>query len=67
MSTTEVRPESTKVATTTYRAAVVHDFAKPLRVEHVQQHPPAPARSGCGSRLPACATPTSMPHMAIGP
>ena len=44
MSATEVRPSSTERATTTYRAAVVHDFTEPLRVEQVERRPLAPGQ-----------------------
>jgi alcohol dehydrogenase, propanol-preferring len=44
MSATEVRPSSTERATTTYRAAVVHNFAEPLRVEQVARRPLAPGQ-----------------------
>jgi propanol-preferring alcohol dehydrogenase len=39
-----VQHTSPKLATTSYRAAVVHDFAEPLRIEQVQRRPLAPGQ-----------------------
>jgi propanol-preferring alcohol dehydrogenase len=44
MSATEVQPSTTGRATTTYRAAVVHDFAEPLRIDQVPLRPLAPGQ-----------------------
>jgi propanol-preferring alcohol dehydrogenase len=44
MTVTEVRPTTEEVPTTTYRAAVVHDFAEPLRLEQVEPRPLAPGQ-----------------------
>ena len=44
MTATEVVPSSPERATTSYRAAVVHDFAEPLRLEQVPRRPLAPGQ-----------------------
>ncbi len=44
MSATEVQPSTTGRAATTYRAAVVHDFAEPLRIEEVPRRALAPGQ-----------------------
>ena len=66
MSATEVQQSRTPLATSSYRAAVVHDFGEPLVVEQVPRPSSAPARSWCGWRRPASATRTSMPLTATG-
>jgi alcohol dehydrogenase, propanol-preferring len=44
MSATDVQNTSADVAATSYRAAVVHDFAEPLRIEQVARRPLAPGQ-----------------------
>ena len=66
MTTAEMQRTTLEPGTTTYRAAVVHDFAEPLRVEEVVPRHWSRARSECGSRPPACATPTSTLPTATG-
>jgi propanol-preferring alcohol dehydrogenase len=44
MSVTEVQQEGTERGTTSYRAAVVHDFAEPLRIEDVERRPLVPGQ-----------------------
>jgi propanol-preferring alcohol dehydrogenase len=44
MSTTQLERTGADLGTTTYRAAVVHDFAEPLRVEDVQRRPLEPGQ-----------------------
>ena len=39
MSATEVQHNGTRLATSSYRAAVVHDFTEPLRIEQVARCP----------------------------
>jgi propanol-preferring alcohol dehydrogenase len=39
MTTTELQRTGAELGTTSYRAAVVHDFAEPLRVEEVSRRP----------------------------
>src|ERR687898_2024600 len=44
MSATEVLQKSVERVTSSYRAAVVHDFAEPLRIEQVRRRPLAPGQ-----------------------
>ena len=44
MSATELQRPSAELATTRYRAAVVHDFTEPLRIEHVERRSLAPGQ-----------------------
>lgn len=49
------------------KAAVVHDFTKPLVLEEVPQtHPLMKVKLSLRCRPLACVTPTSMLHTAIG-
>jgi propanol-preferring alcohol dehydrogenase len=44
MSATEVQRSGAELATTSYRAAIVHDFAEPLRIEEVKRRPLRPGQ-----------------------
>ena len=44
MTATEVVPSSPERTSTSYLAAVVHDFAEPLRIEQVERRPLAPGQ-----------------------
>ena len=44
MTTVELQTTNSELGTTTYRAAVVHDFAEPLRVEDVERRPLEPGQ-----------------------
>ena len=44
MTTTELQRTNAELGTTSYRAAVVHDFAEPLRVEDVPRRPLEPGQ-----------------------
>ena len=52
--------------TQTMKAAVVHAFGEPLRIEEVPVPTPGPARSSSTSRRRACAIPTCTQPMATG-
>ena len=66
MTTIELQRTGAELGTTTYRAAVVHEFAGRFASRTCRAARSSRARSSCGSRRRASATPTSTPPTATG-